>query len=70
MDSRSGEAFSQGMGVAGADTTEFESSSFCRLRQTPDEGKQLLQVMAILYVDFSMRDWLLTEDAENQKRFL
>jgi len=47
-DSGSEEAISQGMGVAGADTTEFESSSFCRLRHTLNDGKQLLQVNVYL----------------------
>lgn len=44
IDSRSGEAISQGMGVAGTDTSEFTSSSFCRVRHILAGGKQLLQV--------------------------
>lgn len=44
MDSESKVANSQGMGVAGADTTEFECSSFCRVSQTLNEGKQQLQI--------------------------
>ena len=46
VDSRSEEAISQSMGVAGTDAVEFKSSSFCRVRHTLDEEKQLLQVMA------------------------
>lgn len=48
VDARGEEAIAQNMGAAGADAAEFECSSFCRLRPTLNEGKQLLQVLASL----------------------
>ncbi|KAG0592787.1 hypothetical protein KC19_1G280800 [Ceratodon purpureus] len=44
VDSNTEEAIAESMGVAGTETTEFASSSFCRVRHTLDEGKRLLQI--------------------------